>query len=155
MNVRSLVLMLALVLIGSYAFAADPISTPVKAIDVATGVADQAQMKMDQAQVIMDQAQMGTAQPQVTEDVDPQEKMPRNVGNKICPVSGEKIDGAMGETGEYEYKGKIYNLCCKMCLKDFKKDPEKYSKIAEDEVAKAASEAPQGDAMDSMDQEKK
>ena len=63
------------------------------------------------------------------------------VGNKICPVSGDKITapgekGAMGEAIKYEYNGKIYNLCCKMCVKDFKKNPEKYSKIAEDEVAK-------------------
>ena len=64
------------------------------------------------------------------------------VGNKICPVSGDKIPapgekGTMGdEPVKYEYNGKIYNLCCPMCIKDFKKNPEKYSKIAEDEVAK-------------------
>jgi YHS domain-containing protein len=63
------------------------------------------------------------------------------VGNKICPVSGEKIPapgekGEMGEAVKYEYNGKIYNLCCPMCVKDFKKNPEKYSKIADDEVAK-------------------
>ena len=61
------------------------------------------------------------------------------VGNKVCPVSGDKIpapgeESAMGEPVQYEYNGKIYNLCCKMCVKDFKKDPEKYSKIAEEEV---------------------
>ena len=64
------------------------------------------------------------------------------VGNKICPVSGDKVPvpgekGAMGdEPVKYEYNGKIYNLCCPMCVKDFKKNPEKYSKIADDEVAK-------------------
>jgi|CXWL01.1.fsa_nt_gi YHS domain-containing protein len=56
------------------------------------------------------------------------------VGNKICPVGGERVDG-MGEVVTYEYNGKVYNLCCAMCAKDFKKDPEKYSKIAEEEVA--------------------
>ena len=55
------------------------------------------------------------------------------VGNKVCPVSGEKV-GEMGEVVKHEYKGKIYNLCCTACLKDFKKDPEKYSVIAETEV---------------------
>lgn len=50
------------------------------------------------------------------------------VGNTICPLSKEKV-GEMGEIVEYEYEGKIYNFCCKMCLKDFKKDPEKYIKI--------------------------
>ena len=63
------------------------------------------------------------------------------VDNKICPVSGDKIPapgekGNMGEAIKYEYNEKIYNLCCKMCVKDFKKNPQKYSKIAEDEVAK-------------------
>ena len=44
------------------------------------------------------------------------------VGNKICPISGEKI--IEGKESKVEYKGKIYNLCCSMCEKDFKKDPE-------------------------------
>jgi len=60
------------------------------------------------------------------------------VGNKICPVSKEKIgEGDMGEAVKYEYNGKIYNLCCPMCKKDFAKNPEKFAKIAEDEVAAA------------------
>ena len=57
------------------------------------------------------------------------------VGNKICPVSGNPVDdGKMGEAVKYEYNGKIYNLCCKMCVKDFAKDPAKYSRIAEEET---------------------
>lgn len=55
------------------------------------------------------------------------------VGNEICPVSGEKV-GTMGPVVQYEYEGKIYNVCCKMCAKDFKKDPEKYIKIIEDSM---------------------
>ena len=55
------------------------------------------------------------------------------VGNKICPVTGEKV-GEMGEVVKYEYNGKIYSLCCEMCVKDFKKNPEKYSKIANEET---------------------
>ena len=68
------------------------------------------------------------------------------VGNKICPVSGDKIPapgekGTMGDKPvKYEYNGKTYTLCCPMCIKDFKKNPEKYSKIAEDEVAKEKAE---------------
>jgi YHS domain-containing protein len=59
------------------------------------------------------------------------------VGNKFCPVSGEKIENKPGmETVQMEHNGKLYNLCCSMCVKDFKKDPAKYSKIADDEVAK-------------------
>lgn len=60
------------------------------------------------------------------------------VGNKICPVSSEKI-GSMGEVSKIEFEGKSYNLCCSMCAKDFNKDPQKYSKIANDEVALEAS----------------
>ncbi len=54
------------------------------------------------------------------------------VGNKICPVSGEKI--VMGKEAKFEYNGKIYNLCCPMCEKDFKKDPEKYIKKVDEEM---------------------
>ena len=56
-----------------------------------------------------------------------------DVGNQHCPVSGDKV-GEMGPPVKYEYNGKTYNLCCPMCIKSFKNNPEKYSKIAEDEV---------------------
>ena len=54
-----------------------------------------------------------------------------NVGNIICPVSGENVED-MGDGIEREYKGKVYTLCCPACAKVFEKDPEKYSKIAEE-----------------------
>lgn len=53
-----------------------------------------------------------------------------DVGNKICPVMGGKVDGK----NFYEYNGKRYGLCCPMCAATFKADPEKYSAIAEKEV---------------------
>ncbi|MEK6715474.1 MAG: YHS domain-containing protein [Candidatus Omnitrophota bacterium] len=56
------------------------------------------------------------------------------VGNKICPVSGEKIEEK--EAYQIEHEGKIYNLCCKACMKDFKKDPDKYIKKIEEELKK-------------------
>ena len=78
------------------------------------------------------------AQPAATEQAgQPAAVEAVEVGNKICPVSKEKV-GEMGEAVKYEYNGKIYNLCCPACKKDFAGDPEKYSKIAEDEVAAAA-----------------
>ena len=58
------------------------------------------------------------------------------VGNTICPVSGEKI--VESKVFKHEYNGKIYNFCCSMCLKDFNKDPEKYAKIAEESMQKGA-----------------
>jgi YHS domain-containing protein len=55
-----------------------------------------------------------------------------NVGNKVCPVSGEKIDEKLKAT--YEYEGKIYNFCCTSCVDDFKKDPDKYIKEVNEEL---------------------
>jgi len=57
---------------------------------------------------------------------------PVDVGNKICPVSGEKIDEKLKAT--YEYEGKIYNFCCPACVEEFKKEPEKYIKKVEEEL---------------------
>ncbi|MCR4336222.1 MAG: TRASH domain-containing protein [Candidatus Omnitrophica bacterium] len=65
-----------------------------------------------------------------------------DVGNLICPVGGEEISKMGNGTGyAVEHNGKIYHLCCEMCLKDFQADPEKYTKIAEEEVAKREAEA--------------
>ena len=44
-------------------------------------------------------------------------------GNKFCPISGDKVTE---KGGSVVYKGKKYGLCCPMCAKDFKKDPEKF-----------------------------
>lgn len=66
-------------------------------------------------------------------DTDKQLIVVERVGNRVCPVSGEEIKE--GKEVTYEYKGKIYNFCCTMCLKDFKKDPEKFSKIAEEKAS--------------------
>jgi YHS domain-containing protein len=61
---------------------------------------------------------------------------PIDAGNKICPVTGAKIDEKSKAT--YEYKGKIYNLCCPMCIDEFKKDPDKYIKKIGEEFKKAS-----------------
>ena len=80
------------------------------------------------------QAQSGNTQEAVVTASPAASKEAVNMGNKICPVTGEKVNEKTKAT--YEYEGKIYNLCCPMCIKDFKKNPEKYSKIAEEELAK-------------------
>jgi YHS domain-containing protein len=54
-------------------------------------------------------------------------------GNQICPVSGEKVGQSGMEIVKYEYEGKIYNFCCAACIEEFKKDPDKYVKIVEEE----------------------
>lgn len=55
-----------------------------------------------------------------------------DAGNKICPVSGEKIEETMKAT--YEYNGKVYNFCCASCIEEFKKDPDKYIKKVNEEL---------------------
>lgn len=55
-----------------------------------------------------------------------------DVGNKICPVTGDKIDPKSKVT--YEYQGKIYHFCCSMCIPEFKKNPGKYIEIINKEI---------------------
>ena len=48
-----------------------------------------------------------------------------------CIVSGDKL-GEMGKPVTLTYKGQEMKFCCKDCVKDFKKDPEKWiKKLAE------------------------
>lgn len=70
---------------------------------------------------------------EMTDGQDMQKQVAVEVGNKFCPVSGGPV-GQMGDPYKVEYEGRVYNLCCKMCERDFKADPEKYSQIAEEEV---------------------
>ena len=60
------------------------------------------------------------------------------VNNKICPVSHEEVGKEGMQPHKVTYNGKIYNLCCGMCEKDFNKDPQKYTKIMEEEAANAS-----------------
>jgi YHS domain-containing protein len=62
-------------------------------------------------------------------------------GNKICPVSREKINEETKVV--YSYKGKKYNFCCSTCVVEFKKDPEKYIKRIEKEKAELKSKQEQ------------
>jgi hypothetical protein len=55
---------------------------------------------------------------------------------KTCVVTDEKL-GDMGDAYVFEYEGREIKLCCKGCVKDFKKDPAKYVKKLEKAEAKA------------------
>lgn len=55
---------------------------------------------------------------------------------QTCVVSDEKL-GEMGKPYVFEHEGREIKLCCKSCLKDFKKDPAKYVKKIEAAEAKA------------------
>ena len=46
---------------------------------------------------------------------------------ETCVVSGEKLD-SMGKPYVFTHEGQEIKLCCKSCLKDFKKDSAKYIK---------------------------
>jgi YHS domain-containing protein len=56
---------------------------------------------------------------------------------KTCVVSKEKL-GGMGEPFVHKYKDREIKFCCKGCLKDFNKAPEKYVKVLEEAEKKAA-----------------
>ena len=49
----------------------------------------------------------------------------------ICIVSGDKL-GQMGAPTVRNYKGTEVRFCCKDCVKDFEKDPDKYLKRLQD-----------------------
>lgn len=58
-----------------------------------------------------------------------------------CVVSGDKLeDGDMGPPIDYTYMqdgkpDRLVRLCCKGCVKDFNKDPEKFLKMIDDAAA--------------------
>jgi YHS domain-containing protein len=60
---------------------------------------------------------------------------------KTCIVSDEKL-GEMGDAYVFTHEGREIKLCCKSCLKDFKKDPAKYIKKIEEAEAKAKKDKP-------------
>jgi len=64
------------------------------------------------------------------------EKAPKPYPLKTCLVSDEKL-GEMGDPYVFTYEGREVKLCCKGCLKDFKKEPAKYVKKLEKAEAKA------------------
>ena len=44
---------------------------------------------------------------------------------KTCIVSDNEL-GSMGDPVSFVYKGQEYKVCCKPCIKKFKKNPDKY-----------------------------
>jgi YHS domain-containing protein len=52
-----------------------------------------------------------------------------------CPVTGEKL-GKMGDPIVYNYKGREVRFCCKGCVKNFEKEPEKYLKKMDEAIIK-------------------
>jgi len=75
----------------------------------------------------------GVGKAQAAEVTDASMKGAVNVGNKVCPVSGDAVGDPANATVEYE--GKSYNLCCPACVAPFKKDPAKYIEKVNEELA--------------------
>ena len=58
------------------------------------------------------------------------------VAQKLCPVMGGAID-----TNVYvEHEGRRVYFCCEGCKAEFAKDPAKYLKILDEQIASGASE---------------
>lgn len=56
---------------------------------------------------------------------------------ETCVVSGEKLGEGGMKTYTFTHEGQEVKLCCKSCMKDFKKDPAKYMKKIQEAEAKA------------------
>jgi YHS domain-containing protein len=69
--------------------------------------------------------------PLTTPAADKETKKPKPYPLQTCVVSGEKL-GEMGKPYVFEHEGREIKLCCKSCLKDFKKEPAKYLKKIEE-----------------------
>jgi len=61
--------------------------------------------------------------------------VPKDYPLKKCVVSDEAL-GEHGKVVKVSYEGTDVYLCCKDCVKDFKKDPAKYAKMVKDAQGK-------------------
>jgi YHS domain-containing protein len=61
--------------------------------------------------------------------------VPKDYPLKTCPVSGDKL-GEHGKVVKVSNGGTDVYLCCKDCVKDFNKDPEKFTKMVKDGAPK-------------------
>jgi len=58
-------------------------------------------------------------------------KEPKPYPLQTCVVTDEKL-GEHGKPYVFTHEGQEVKLCCKSCLKDFKKDTAKYTKKIQD-----------------------
>jgi hypothetical protein len=64
----------------------------------------------------------------------------------MCVVSDDKLGGDMGKPVDYIYRvagkpDRLVTFCCKDCVKDFNKDPDKYLSILDKGGKKAGDKA--------------
>lgn len=79
----------------------------------------------------------GTLVAPLTGQADDAKKEKKTYPLTTCVVSGEKLGGDMGDPYVFTHNGREVRLCCKSCLKDFKKDPSKYLKKLDEAETKA------------------
>ena len=63
------------------------------------------------------------------------------IAQKLCPVTGDPINPNLF----VDYKDRRIYFCCDMCPPEFKKDPEKYLKIVDDQLKAGVSAPAEGD----------
>jgi len=56
------------------------------------------------------------------------------IAQKTCPVTGDPIDPKVYR----DHNGRRIYFCCSACVTTFKKDPDKYLKIVDDQIKAAA-----------------
>jgi len=56
------------------------------------------------------------------------------IAQKTCPVTGDPIDPKV----YLDHNGRRIYFCCSACVTTFKKDPDKYLKIVDDQIKAAA-----------------
>jgi hypothetical protein len=61
--------------------------------------------------------------------------VPKDYPLKKCVVSDEVL-GEHGKPVKVTHEGTDVWLCCKSCMKDFKKDPAKFTKMVKDPARK-------------------
>ncbi|MBI2925162.1 MAG: TRASH domain-containing protein [Verrucomicrobia bacterium] len=63
---------------------------------------------------------------------DKKAEKPKPYPLKTCIVTDEKLGGDMGDPYVFTHEEREVKLCCKSCLKDFKKAPAKFIKKIEE-----------------------
>lgn len=58
----------------------------------------------------------------------------------MCPVTGEPL-GSMGDPIPVTVQGRTIQVCCQGCVAAVQKNPEKYLKAVDDELARSDSSA--------------
>lgn len=61
-------------------------------------------------------------------------------GQQTCPVTGEPL-GSMGDPIPVTVQGRTIQVCCQGCVAAVQKNPEKYLKAVDDELARSDSSA--------------